>query len=68
MKVLFQIGELTCVEPDHRFDAKRAGSGPAAAGLHLDPLPLLNQEDVVKLAPARALDAGPRAHAESLHP
>jgi Fe-S cluster biogenesis protein NfuA/nitrite reductase/ring-hydroxylating ferredoxin subunit len=34
----------------HRFDIRRAGSGVDQAGLHLDPLPLLSQDGVVKVA------------------
>jgi hypothetical protein len=49
----------------HRFDAKRAGSSPDNP-LHLDPLPLLTQDGVVKVALARI--AGQQPNAETLHP
>ncbi len=52
----------------HRFDVKRAGLCPDDAGLHLDPLPLLTQDGVVKVALARATDAEPHLHTESLRP
>jgi len=51
----------------HRFDVRRAGASPDHAALHLDPLPLLTQDGVVKVALPRAADADPRAHADSLH-
>ena len=51
----------------HRFDVRRAGASPDNAALHLDPLPLLTQDGVVKVALARAPDPDRHPHAESLH-
>jgi Fe-S cluster biogenesis protein NfuA/nitrite reductase/ring-hydroxylating ferredoxin subunit len=49
----------------HRFEAKSAGSSADNTGLHLDPFPLLTQEDgSVKVAIAHVASAG---HAQSLH-
>jgi len=52
----------------HRFDVRRAGENPDTAGLHLDPLPLLTQDGVVKVARASAPDAAHQPHASPLHP
>ena len=52
----------------HRFDARRAGSCPDDASLHLDPLPLLAQDGVVKVALAHASDADHRPQIESVRP
>jgi hypothetical protein len=55
----------------HRFDARRAGASAEDAGLHLDPLPLLTKDGVVKVALSRNTDLGDRAHAgepEPVHP
>ncbi|MCE0522594.1 MAG: NifU family protein [Methylacidiphilales bacterium] len=49
----------------HRFDVKRAGASPDNASLHLDPLPLLTQEGVVKVA--RPRETIHPSHAESTH-
>ena len=43
----------------HRFDARRAGLCPDDANLHLEPLPLLAKDGVVKVS-LRAGDAAPR--------
>jgi Fe-S cluster biogenesis protein NfuA/nitrite reductase/ring-hydroxylating ferredoxin subunit len=51
----------------HRFDVRRAGDCPDNAALHLDPLPLLAQNGVVKVALARATDASRDPHADTLH-
>jgi len=52
----------------HRFDVKHAGSCPDDTSLHLDPLPLLTQDGVVKVAMARATESSHQPHAESLQP
>lgn len=52
----------------HRFDVKLAGISPDDASLHLDPLPLLVQDGVVKVAQARTSDAAHHPQVESLHP
>lgn len=49
----------------HRFDLKRAGPCPDSAQLHLDPLPLLVQDGLVKVAQAHATDTGHHVHAKS---
>jgi len=48
----------------HRFDVKLAGASPDDSSLHLDPLPLLTQDGVVKVALAHATDASRQPQAE----
>jgi Fe-S cluster biogenesis protein NfuA/nitrite reductase/ring-hydroxylating ferredoxin subunit len=50
----------------HRFDIKLAGSSRDNNELHLDPLPLLTQDGVVKVAQAHAIDSR-HPHATSIH-
>jgi len=50
----------------HRFDVKLAGSSLDNPDLHLDPLPLLTQDGVVKVALARATDANHHPQTESI--
>lgn len=57
-------GDLIVCSLGHRFDVPRAGSSPDDTGLHLDPIPLLTQDGGVKVALARATDAGHQPHAE----
>jgi Fe-S cluster biogenesis protein NfuA/nitrite reductase/ring-hydroxylating ferredoxin subunit len=51
-----KAGLLIC-SLGHRFDVRSAGSSPDNTSLHLDPLPLLTQDGVVKVALARATEA-----------
>jgi Fe-S cluster biogenesis protein NfuA/nitrite reductase/ring-hydroxylating ferredoxin subunit len=51
-----QNGLLIC-SLGHRFDVKLAGSSADRNQLHLDPLPLLTQDGVVKVAQAHATDS-----------
>ena len=50
---------LTC-SLGHRYDVRRAGQslGPADPTLHLDPLPLLERDGIVKVALAQGVDSG----------
>ena len=41
---------LTCPACGAHYDVRRAGAGLDAAGLHLDPLPLLVDDGVVSVA------------------
>jgi len=54
-------GILTC-SLGHPYDVRRAGQGlsqgPADPALHLDPLPLLERDGVVKVALAHGADSG----------
>ena len=43
-------GTLACLACGHRFDVRRAGRCVEASGLHLDPLPLLTEGAIVRLA------------------
>jgi Fe-S cluster biogenesis protein NfuA/nitrite reductase/ring-hydroxylating ferredoxin subunit len=47
----------------HRFDARRAGMSPDDPGLHLDPLPLLLQDKIVKVALGRSICVSDHANA-----
>ena len=62
---MMKEGLLTC-SLGHRFDIRRAGSSLDAADLHLDPLPLLVQDGLVKVALTRTAGANHQPHAESL--
>jgi hypothetical protein len=60
-------GLFTC-SLGHRFDLRHAGSSLGDANLHLDPLPLLVQDGVVKVALARAASVAAQPLAETLSP
>jgi len=50
----------------HRFDVRHAGSSLDDTDLHLDPLPLLTQDGVVKVAQVRAGDTAHNPEVESV--
>jgi len=56
-------GGLIICSLGHRFDARRAGMNPDDANLHLDPLPLLMQDGVVKVALGRTVNIDSRTPA-----
>jgi len=58
-------GLLSC-SLGHQFDIQHAGSSPEDANLHLEALPLLVQDGVVKVALARAASAAVQPVAETL--
>jgi len=59
-------GGLIICSLGHRFDIRLAGSSPDDASLHLDPLPLLEQDGVVKVAQAREGDNSHQRQASSI--
>ena len=61
-------GGLIVCSLGHLFDPRLAGASPDDPALHLDPLPLLSQEGVVKVALGLAIGANHSAPAESLNP
>jgi Fe-S cluster biogenesis protein NfuA/nitrite reductase/ring-hydroxylating ferredoxin subunit len=51
-------GALVVCSLGHRYDVRRAGESPDDSGLHLDPLPLLTRDGVVKVALAHGTSSG----------
>ena len=60
-------GGLMICSLGHRFDIKKAGISPDDKGLHLDPLPLLTEDGVVKVAMQATATSSP-SPVESLPP
>lgn len=62
-------GDLLICSLGHRYNVRLAGACPDDATLHLDPLPLLNNEGTVKVALAHRTNSGhDAAHPAHDHP
>jgi nitrite reductase/ring-hydroxylating ferredoxin subunit len=51
-------GSLVICSLGHRFNVRRAGASPDDSALHLEPVPLLERDGVVKVALAHAAVSG----------
>jgi Fe-S cluster biogenesis protein NfuA/nitrite reductase/ring-hydroxylating ferredoxin subunit len=61
-------GNLIICSLGHRFDVKRAGLSPDNKNLYIEPIPLLMQAGVVKVATATSLSVSRISSVESIHP